>query len=73
MEDFNCSSAIIHAVVHVQRGVEKPPELRMSLYWCPDVRMSAKQFDVVEKIISKLFGCFGVVLPRPIEDFLKIG
>ena len=63
MQNFNCSPILVHTVVDVERGMEKPPELRMSFYGSADVRKGVKQFDVVEQIIGKLLGCFGM-LPR---------
>jgi len=73
MQNFNGSPVLVHAVVDVERRMEKPPELRMSFYGSADVRKGVKQFDMVEKIIGKLFGCFGMLLPRPLENFLQIG
>jgi hypothetical protein len=59
-------------VVDVERRMEKP-DARMSLYGSADVRKGLKQFEVVEKIIRKLLGCFGMLLPRPLENFFQIG
>jgi hypothetical protein len=73
MQNFNCSSALVQAVVDVERRMEKSPELRMSHYRSADVRKGLKQFDVVEKIIGKLLGCFRMFLPRPFENFFQIG
>jgi hypothetical protein len=73
MQNFNCSPVLVHAVVDVERRMKKPPELRMSFYGSADVRKGVKQFDVVEKIIGKLLGCFGMLLTRPLENLLKIG
>jgi hypothetical protein len=63
MQNFNCSATRIDAVVDVERRMEKPPELTMSFYGSADVRKGVKQCDVVEKIVGKLFGCFGMVRP----------
>jgi len=52
--------------------MEKPPELRISLYRSADVREGLKQFDVVEQVIRELLGCFGMLLPRPLENFFQI-
>ena len=73
MQNFNCSPVLVHAVVDVERRMKKPPESRMSFYASADVRKGVKQFDVVEKIIGKLLGCFGMLLTRPLENLLKIG
>ena len=72
MQNFNGFPVLVEAVVDVERGMEKPPDLRMSFYGSADVRKGLKQFNVVEKIIGKLFGCFGMFLPRPLENFFQI-
>ena len=72
MQDFNCTPSLVQSEVDVEGLMEKPPELRMSLYGSADVREGLKQFEVVEKIIGKLLGCGGMLLPRPNEDFLQI-
>ena len=56
-----------------RRRVEKPPELRVSLYGSADVRKGLKQFDVVEKVIRELLRCLGILLPRPLENLFQIG
>ena len=72
MQNFNRSPVLVEAVVDVERGMEKPPDLRMSFYGSADVRKGLKQFNVVEKIIGKLLGCFGMLFPRPLENFFQI-
>ena len=73
MQNFNCSSVLVLTVVDGERIVEKPPELRMSFYGSANVREGLKQFDVLEKIIGKLLGCFGMLIPRPLENIFQIG
>ena len=73
MHNFDRSPVLVHAIVNVERGMEKPPEWRVSSYGSADVRKSVEQFDVVEKIIGKLLGCLGMVLPRPIENLFQVG
>lgn len=73
MQNFNCSSVLVQAIVNVERRVEKPPEPRMSFYGSADVRKGLKQFDVLEKFIGKLLGCYGMLIPRPLENFFQIG
>jgi hypothetical protein len=73
MQNFNYSPVLVQAVVDAERRMEKSPDLGMSLYGSADVGKGLKQFDVVEKIIGKLFGCFGMFLPRPFENFFQIG
>ena len=63
MQNFNCSAVLVQPVVDVERRVEKPSELRMFFYGSADVRKGLKQFDVLEKIISKLLGSLGMLLP----------
>ena len=53
--------------------MEKASELRVFFYESADVRQDSQQFEVVEKIISKLLSCFGVFLPGPLEKFFQIG
>jgi len=53
--------------------MEKPPDARISLYRSANARKVLKQFKVVEKIIRKLLGGFGMLLPRPLENFFQIG
>jgi hypothetical protein len=36
------------------------------------MRKGLQQFDVVKKIIGKLLGCFGMLFPRPLENFFQI-
>jgi hypothetical protein len=43
--------------------MEKPPEVRISSYGSADVRKGSKKLDVLEKIIRKSLGCFGVLFP----------
>jgi hypothetical protein len=45
----------------------------MSFYGGSDVRKGLQQVDVAEQIIGKLFGCFGMLLPRPLENLFQIG
>ena len=71
MQNFNSAPVLVQAVVDVERRVEKPPELRMSFYGTADVGKGLKQFDGIEKIVGKLLGCFGMLLPRPLEDFFR--
>ena len=73
MQNFNCSPVFVQTVVDVQRRMEKPPDLRMSSYERADVREGLKQFDMVEKIIGELLSCFGMLLPRPIENLFQVG
>ena len=73
MQNFNRSPILVQTVVDVKRRMEKPPELRVSFYGSADVREGLKQFEVVEKIIRKLPGRFGMLLPRPLENFFQIG
>lgn len=39
MQNFNCSPFLVQTIVDVERRVEKPPEMWMSLYGSADVRM----------------------------------
>jgi hypothetical protein len=73
MQNFNCSPVLVQTVVDVERRMEKPPEMRVSFYGSADVRKGSKRLDVVEKIIRKLLGCFGMLLPRLLENFFQIG
>jgi hypothetical protein len=73
MQDFNRSPILVQAVVDVKRRMEKPPKVEVSSYGTADVRVGLKQFDVIEEIISKLLGCFRMLLPRPVENFFQIG
>jgi len=73
MQNFNCSPVLVQAVVDAERRMEKPPELRMSSDGSADVRKGLKQSDVIEQILGKLLGCFGMLLPRPLENFFQIG
>lgn len=63
MQNFNRSPILFQTVVNVERRMEKPPYVGMSLYGSPDLREGVKQFEVVEKLIGKLLGCFGMLLP----------
>ena len=73
MQNFNGCSVLIQTIVDVKRRMEKPPDVRISLYGSANVRKGLKQFEVVEKIIRKLLGCFGMLLPRPVENLFQIG
>ena len=73
MQNFNCSAVLVQPVVDVERRVEKPSELRMFFYGSADVRKGLEQFYVLEKIIGKLLGSFGMPLPGPLENFFHIG
>ena len=73
MQNFNGSPVLVQAVVDVKRRMEKPPDVRMSFYRSAHVRKGLKQFKVVEEIIRKLLGGFGMLLPRPLENFFQIG
>jgi hypothetical protein len=73
MQDFNSSPVLVQTIVDVEWRMEKPPQLRISFYGSADVRKGLKQFDMVEKIIGESPGCFGMLLPRPLENFLQIG
>ena len=73
VEDFNGSPLLVQPVVDVERRMSKPPEPRMSFYASADVRKGLKRLNMVEEIIGKLLGCFGMILLRPLEDFLQIG
>ena len=73
MQNFNGCPVLIQTVVDVKRRMEKPPDVRMSFYGGADVREGLKQSQVVEKIIRKVLGCFGMLLPRPLEKFFQIG
>jgi hypothetical protein len=73
MQNFNGSTVLIQTVVDVKRGMEKPPDVRISLYGSANVRKGLKQFEVVEKIIRKSLGCFGMLLSRPLENLFQIG
>ncbi|HEV2199703.1 MAG TPA: hypothetical protein VGR73_07770 [Bryobacteraceae bacterium] len=63
MQNFNDSPILVQAVVDVERRMEKPPELRMSLNGSADVRQALKQFDMGKEIIGKSLGRFGMLLP----------
>jgi hypothetical protein len=73
VENFNGSSVLVDAVIDVKRRMEKPPHVRISLHGSANVRKGLKQFEVVEKIIRKLLGCFGMLLSRPLENLFQIG
>ena len=73
VQNFNGSPVLVQTVVDVERGMKKPPEPWMSFYGSADVRKGLKQVDVVEKIVGKLFGCFGMLIPRPLENLFQIG
>ena len=73
VENFNGSPVLVEAVIDVERRVEKPPDVRMPFYWRADVRKGLQELEVVEKIIGKLLGCFGMLFPRPLEDFFQVG
>ena len=73
MQNFNRSPLFVQTVIDVKGRMEKAPDVRMPFYGSADLGESLKQFDVVEKIIGKLLGSFGMLLPRPFEDFLQIG
>jgi hypothetical protein len=45
----------------------------MTFYVCTDARKGLQELDVIEKIIGKLPGCFGMLLPRPLENIFQIG
>jgi hypothetical protein len=69
VQNFNSSPVFVQAVIDVERRMEKPPDVRMSFYGRTDVREGLQELDVIEKIIGKLLGCFGMLLPRPLEKF----
>ena len=73
MQNVNCSPVLVQTVVDVERRMEKPPKMIVSFYGSADVREGSKRLDVVEKIIRKLLGCFGMLLPRPLENLFQIG
>jgi len=73
MQNFNGCPVLIQTVVDVKRRMEKPPDVRISLHGSANVRKGLKQFGVVEKIIRKLLGCFGMLLSRPLENLFQIG
>ena len=73
MQNFNGSAVLVQTVVDVKRRMEEPPDVRMSLYRSANVRKGLKQFEVVKKILRKLLGRFGMLLPRPLENFFQVG
>jgi hypothetical protein len=73
MQNLNGSTVRVQTVVDVKGGMEEPPDARISLYRSANVRKGLKQIEVVEKIIRELLGGFGMLLPRPLENFFQIG
>ena len=72
VKNFNASPVFVHAIVDVQRGMKKPPDVRMRSYRSADVRVGLKKIEVIEKIVSKLLGRFGMLFPRPTENLFQI-
>ena len=73
VQNFNCSAPLVQTIVDVQWGVEKPTNVRMSLDGSADVRKGLQKIDVVEKIAGELLSCFGMQIPRSLEDFFQVG
>jgi hypothetical protein len=73
MQNFNSSPFLVQTIVDVERGMKKPPDLRMSFYRSADVGKGLKRIDVVEEFIGKLPCCFGMLLPRSLENLFQIG
>jgi hypothetical protein len=63
VQNLDCSSLLVHAIVDVEGRMEKPPDVRVSLYRSADVWKGMKQFDVAEKIIGELIGRIGMIIP----------
>lgn len=73
VQNLNGSPVLVHTVVDIEWRMEHPPDLRVSFYGSAHERKGFEQSEVVEKIVGKLFGCFGMLLPRPIGNFFQIG
>jgi len=73
MENLDGSPVLIEAVVNKERGMEKPPELMVSLDGSADVRTGLQQVDLVEQLIGELIACFGMLIPGPLENLFQIG
>jgi len=73
MQNLNGAPVLVQTVVDVERRMEKTPELRMSFNWSTDEGKRSKRLDMVEKIIRKSLGRFGMPLPRPLENLFQIG
>jgi hypothetical protein len=73
MKDFDAAPVLVHLIVDVQRGMEKPPDLKVPFYRATDVRKGFKKIEVIEKIVGKPLSRFGVLILRPTENLLQIG
>ena len=73
MQNLNAAPIHIDPVIDMQRGMEKPPDVRVSFNRCAQVGTSLQRIQMVEECVGELFSRVRMLLARPVEYLFQVG
>jgi hypothetical protein len=72
VDDLDQSSVFEYAVINPNRSVEEVAKARTPGYRRANVRERSQKFYVIEKRISKSFGCRAFILADELQSFVEV-
>jgi len=61
---------LVDAIIHINRRVQKPPDIWLALDSDTNLRKGSKKIDVIEEVYGKLLSAARMLLPGPDEKNL---